>query len=79
MKEPVVRLVYPPDLLRVPVLNQLIQRFPITVNILRAQVGSDAGWIELQLRGEKAEVDDALDWLREKGIYVQFVEPSSED
>ncbi len=74
MKEPIVRLVYPPDLLRVPVLNQLIQRFDITVNILRAQVGSEAGWIELQLGGEDEVVDDALAWLREKGVYVQFVE-----
>ncbi|NPA93553.1 MAG: FeS-binding protein [Chloroflexi bacterium] len=74
MNEPVVRLVYPPDLLRAPVLNQLIRRFDITVNILRAQVGSDAGWIELQLRGDEEMVEKALDWLREKGVYVQFVE-----
>jgi len=74
MKEPVVRLVYPPDLLRVPVLNQLIQRFDITVNILRAQVGSEAGWIELQLGGKDEIVDEALEWLREKGVYVQFIE-----
>ncbi len=76
MKEPVVRLVYPPDLLRAPVLNQLIRRFDITVNILRAQVGAEAGWIELQLRGEDEMVDQALDWLREKGVYVQFMESS---
>ncbi len=76
MNEPVVRLVYPPDLLRAPVLNQLIRRFDITVNILRAQVGSDAGWIELQLRGDEEMVEQALDWLREKGVYVQFVESS---
>lgn len=74
MKEPVVRLVYPPDLLRAPVLNQLIQRFNLTVNILRAQVGAEAGWIELQISGEDDVVDDALNWLRERGIYVQFIE-----
>jgi ABC-type methionine transport system ATPase subunit len=74
MKETLVRLVYPPDLLRVPVLNQLIQRFDLTVNILRAQVGAEAGWIELQIGGEEATVEDALNWLRERGIYVQFIE-----
>ena len=74
MKETLVRLVYPPDLLRVPVLNQLIQRFDLTVNILRAQVGAEAGWIELQIGGEDATVDDALNWLRERGIYGQFIE-----
>ena len=71
MKEVTVRLVYPPDLLRVPVLNQLIQRFDLTVNILRARVSADAGWIELQIGGKEQTVDDALNWLRERGIYVQ--------
>ena len=74
MKETLVRLVYPPDLLRVPVLNRLIQRFDLTVNILRSQVGAEAGWIELQIGGEEATVEDALNWLRERGIYVQFIE-----
>ncbi|MFN3309255.1 MAG: NIL domain-containing protein, partial [Anaerolineales bacterium] len=35
-----VRLIYPPSLLRVPVINQLIKEFDITVNILRAQIDS---------------------------------------
>jgi ABC-type methionine transport system ATPase subunit len=74
MKETLVRLVYPPDLLRVPVLNQLIQHFDLTVNILRAQVGAEAGWIELQIGGEDAIVESALNWLRERGIYVQRIE-----
>jgi len=79
MQEPIVRLVYPPDLLRTPVLNQLMQRFDLTVNILRAQVGAEAGWIELQLRGEDDVVAEALDWLRERGVYVQFVTSSVTD
>jgi len=79
MQEPVVRLVYPPDLLQAPVLNQLIQRFNLTVNILRAQVGTEAGWIELQLRGEDEIVAEALDWLRERGVYVQFITSSVSD
>ena len=79
MQEPVVRLVYPPDLLQAPVLNQLIQRFNLTVNILRAQVGTEAGWIELQLRGEDEIFAEALDWLRERGVYVQFITSSVSD
>lgn len=77
MPEPVVRLVYLPDLLQVPVLNHLIQRFNLTVNILRAQVGAEAGWIELQLRGEASVVEEALDWLRSRGVYVEFIASSA--
>ncbi len=77
MEESVVRLVYPPELLRVPILNHLIRRFDVTVNILRAQVGKDTGWVEMQISGDDEVVEEALNWLREKGIYVQFVEGES--
>ncbi len=77
MGESVIRLVYPPELLRVPILNHLIRRFDVTVNILRAQVGKDTGWVEMQISGDDEVVEDALNWLREKGIYVQFVEGES--
>ncbi len=77
MEESVVRLVYPPELLRVPILNHLIRRFDVTVNILRAQVGKETGWVEMQISGDDEVVEDALNWLREKGIYVQFVEGES--
>ncbi len=71
MSDQVVRLVYPPALLSVPVINQLIRRYDITVNILRAQIGGEERWIEVQLAGNAGVIDDSINWLKEIGIEVQ--------
>lgn len=69
-----VRLTYPPELLDVPVVNQLIRRFNITLNIHRAEIGLESGWIEAQLSGEQAEIDAALAWLKERGLQIDPIE-----
>lgn len=68
-----VRLIYPPSLLRVPVINQLIKEFEITVNILRAQIDSRDGWIEIQLSGNTHVIEEAIQWLQQQGIEVEFL------
>ncbi len=68
-----VRLIYPPSLLRVPVINQLIKEFDITVNILRAQIDSRDGWIEIQLSGNTHVIEEAIQWLQQQGIKVEFL------
>ncbi|HID85148.1 MAG TPA: hypothetical protein EYP54_08640, partial [Anaerolineales bacterium] len=46
------RLTYPSDLLDVPVVSQLIRRFNITLNIHRAEIGLESGWLEAHLGGD---------------------------
>ncbi len=70
MSDQVVRLVYPPSLLSVPIINQLIRHYDLTVNILRAQIGGEDRWIEIQLAGNPATIDDAIAWLGKQGIEV---------
>ena len=65
-----VCLKYPTALLKVPVINQLIRKFDITVNIIRAQVDSDQGWIEVQISGSPTDVEEAITWLRSQGMDV---------
>jgi ABC-type methionine transport system ATPase subunit len=71
MSDQILRLVYPPSLLSVPVINQLIRRFDLTVNILRAQIGGEERWIEVQLAGNPIVIEQAVGWLKEIGIDVQ--------
>jgi len=71
MSDQVVRLIYPPSLLSVPIINQLIRQFDLTVNILRAQIGGEDRWIEVQLAGNPAVIEDAVVWLEGLGIQVQ--------
>jgi ABC-type methionine transport system ATPase subunit len=72
MPDQVVRLVYPVSMLSVPVINQLIRRFDITVNILRAQIGGEQRWMEVQLAGNAMVIDEAIQWLKEQGIEVEY-------
>lgn len=71
MQDQVVRLIYPPQLLDVPIINQLIRRYELTVNILRAQVGPDEGWVDVQLAGPAAAIEDAMIWLSSQGVETQ--------
>ena len=72
MSDQVYRLIYPISLLSVPVINQLIRRYDITVNILRAQIGGENRWMEVQLTGDPMVIEDAITWLKDQGIEVQF-------
>jgi len=71
MPDQVVRLIYPPHLLDVPVINQLIRRFDLTFNILRAEVTPNAGWVDLQLTGSTSAIESAVTWLSGQGIEIQ--------
>ena len=66
-----VRLVYPPSLLGRPVIQELVRRFELAVNIRQAQITLEEGWIELELTGAQSEFERAVDWLRGEGLDVE--------
>jgi len=72
VSEQILRLVYPVSLMSVPIINQLIRRYDLTVNILRAQIGGEDRWMEVQLSGNPVVIDEAIDWLKEQGIQIQY-------
>ncbi|MGD9093555.1 MAG: NIL domain-containing protein [Anaerolineales bacterium] len=72
MTDQVLRLIYPESLLSVPVINQLIRRYDLTVNILRAQIGGEDRWMEVQLAGNPMIIDEAIAWLNSLGIEIQY-------
>ena len=71
MPDQVIRLLYPPHLLDVPIINQLIRRFDLTFNIIRAEVTPEFGWVDLQLTGSSAAIESGITWLTGQGIEVQ--------
>lgn len=74
MEERHVRLVYPPNLVQVPVISQLIRRHEVTVNILRAQISEQSGWLEAIITGTAEEIQDAFVWLESKGIRIEALD-----
>jgi L-aspartate semialdehyde sulfurtransferase ferredoxin len=70
MAEQTIRLIYPSSLVNVPVINQLIRNYNVTVNIVGAQITGGEGWIDIQVSGDTPVIKDALVWLESQGIEV---------
>lgn len=69
-----LRLTFPPDLVRQPVLGRLVQRFGVLPNIRRADVSEDLGWIVCEIDGDPLSVADAIAWMEEIGVDVDRLE-----
>jgi ABC-type methionine transport system ATPase subunit len=68
-----VRLTFPEELVREPIIARLVQSFDVVPNIRRADVGEDSGWIVCELDGDATNVDRAVDWLRDQGVQVDLL------
>jgi L-aspartate semialdehyde sulfurtransferase ferredoxin len=74
MARTTVRLTFRGDTLNDPVIYRLGKDFKVVTNIRRADVANDSGWVEVDLDGEPAEVDRALEYCRTRGIGVEKLE-----
>lgn len=71
MAAQILRIIYPPTLLNTPLLNLLIREFSdLTINIIRAEVDTRHGWLEVQLVGNPALIESAVAWLQEQGAEI---------
>ncbi len=68
-----VRLTFPESEVRRAVLATMVRRFDVEPNIRRADVEEHRGWIICEVDGEAAQVEAALDWLRQEGITVDLL------
>ncbi len=68
-----IRLVFPPSLQDDPIINQLMRRYSFTVNILRANVTTEQGWIDIKISGSAPEIEESISWLREQGVEVVLI------
>jgi ABC-type methionine transport system ATPase subunit len=69
-----VRLTFPADLIRTPVIGEVVRRFDVMPNIRRADVTDEVGWIVCELDGQEGAVDAAIAWLEEIGVDVDRLE-----
>jgi ABC-type methionine transport system ATPase subunit len=69
-----VRLTFARELVTEPVIHEVGKRFEVVTNIRRADVTHDAGWVVLELTGEDAELERAVDFLTSRGVRVDPAE-----
>ena len=68
-----VRLTFPDELVREPILARLVRERDVMPNIRRADVGEHSGWIICEIDGDGSEVDSAVEWLRDQGVQVDLL------
>ena len=75
MVERRVVLHFPVTLIDQPTVSQMVRKFGLEFNILRASITPDReGLMVLGLTGKRADVEGALAWVKEQGVTVQPLE-----
>jgi len=70
-----VRLTFPPRLIQEPILYRLVKDFDIVINIRRADVKEDYGWVALELDArDEAALEKGVAWLKATGVDVDPIE-----
>jgi len=70
-------LMYPPKLIKEPLVWKLGHKFNVITNLRQASVTDEIGVVCLELDGKRSDVQAAIDWLEKTGVNVEPVEMSS--
>ena len=68
-----IKLTFPQDLVKEPLIYLLGKNFEIVTNIRRADVRENMGWVVLELEGQDQEMERGLQWITESGVRVDPV------
>ena len=69
-----VKLTFPQNLIKEPVIFTMAKEFNVMPNIRRARVTETVGEMILEMEGDEKNLEKGVQWLREKGIDVELVE-----
>jgi ABC-type methionine transport system ATPase subunit len=69
-----VRLTFPADLVQEPILYRLVKDFDILINIRRADVKADHGWVMLEMEASEETLERGVAWLKQRGLQVDPIE-----
>jgi L-aspartate semialdehyde sulfurtransferase ferredoxin len=67
-------LMFPPRLIKEPLIWKLGQKFPVVTNIRQASVTDEIGIVSLELDGKRSDIKAAISWLEKLGVSVEPVE-----
>ena len=69
-----VRLTFPARLVQEPVLYRLVKDFDILINIRRADVKAEWGWVVLEMEAQEGTLERGVKWLKDQGVQVDPIE-----
>ena len=74
-----LKLTFPQDLIKEPVIYTMAKKFNIMPNIRRAKVTESVGEVVLELEGPDAKLAEGIAYLRERGVKIEVVEGDVEN
>lgn len=69
-----VKLTFPQQLIKEPVIFTMAKQFNVMPNIRRARVTETVGEMILELEGSEEDLEKGIHWLKGKSIEVELVE-----
>ncbi|AEF18783.1 MULTISPECIES: NIL domain-containing protein [unclassified Hydrogenobaculum] len=69
-----LRLIYPENVAKEPIICNICKNFNIIVNIKMAKVTQDSAILNIEIDGDIEEIEKAMKFMQEKGIDVQPIE-----
>jgi L-aspartate semialdehyde sulfurtransferase ferredoxin len=69
-----VRLTFPANLVQEPILYRLVKDFDILINIRRADVKADHGWVALEMEAAQETLERGVTWLKQRGVQIDPIE-----
>jgi len=69
-----VKLTFPQELIKEPVIFTMAKKFDVMPNIRRAKVSDSVGEVVLELEGSEKKLEEGITYLKERGVKVDPVE-----
>ncbi len=69
-----VKLTFPQDLVKEPVLFTMAKKFDIMPNIRRAKVTATVGEVVLELEGAEQNINSGIEYMKQQGVDIELVE-----
>jgi len=69
-----IKLTFPQDLIKEPVIFTMAKKFEVVPNIRRAKVTESVGEVVLELEGVEKKLEEGIAYLKSRGVKVDAVE-----
>jgi ABC-type methionine transport system ATPase subunit len=69
-----VKLIFPRDLIKEPVIFTMAKQFDVMPNIRKARVTESMGEMVVELEGAEKKIDEGIAHLRERGVTVEAID-----
>jgi ABC-type methionine transport system ATPase subunit len=74
-----VKLIFPKDLIKEPVIFTMAKKFDVTPNIRRARVTESEGEVLLEFEGTDKDLEAGIAYLKGRGVKVEAIKEYGND